>query len=72
MNTDIQLERLRERVTEPRDDYDRGECLNCNATLTQADVDNERECTQCGSLIDLADEEEFDWYNANGLLDGDD
>lgn len=51
MTFDITRERLRERLTEPRSDYDLGECGNCLATLTQTDIDNEMECTQCGSSI---------------------
>lgn len=58
MNTDILHERLKERFTESRSDYNHGSCLNCSAQLTQADIDNDRTCTNCGSSID-ADEEDL-------------
>jgi len=54
--TDITRERLRERLTEPRYDYGLGECANCLATLTQADVDAD-ECSQCHSTITVDDED---------------
>lgn len=57
MNTDIIRERLRERVTES--DYGVGECENCLATLTAADV-QAGECTQCGSSIESDEEDLFD------------
>ena len=57
-NFDITRERLRERLTEPRDDdYAGGYCDNCNAQLTIADIDNDRTCTQCGSQMDSDDED---------------
>jgi len=74
IDTDQLRERLRERVTEPADDYATGECENCQATLTSADVEA-GECSQCGSVIDGDDEDlvdDYDWYNANGLFDDDD
>lgn len=55
INTDIDRERLRERLTEPRDDYHHGYCLNCESQLTSADVEA-GECTACGSSIDVDDE----------------
>jgi uncharacterized paraquat-inducible protein A len=56
LNFDTLQERLRERIAESTD-YGLAECLNCNATLTQADIDNDRTCTQCGSNIDANDED---------------
>jgi len=60
MNTDTLRERLRERITEPRSDYDHGSCLNCDTQLTQADIDNDRTCTNYGSSIDADDEDLYD------------
>lgn len=57
INSDLLLERLRERVTEPRDDSNLGHCLNCNVQLTQADIDNDRTCTNCDSNVDADDED---------------
>jgi len=57
MTFDITRERLRERLTEPRDDYGLGECGTCGATLTQTDIDNDRTCTNCGSQMDSDDED---------------
>ncbi len=72
INVDQLRERIRERVTE-RDDYAQGECENCRATLTGADVE-QGECSQCGSTIDDAepdyneadddDPAEDDYYHA--------
>jgi hypothetical protein len=59
IDVDRLRERLRERVTEPADDYMRGECRNCQATLTAADVE-QGECSQCGSTIDGDDEDLVD------------
>lgn len=60
INSDTLLERLRERVTESDDSYNHGHCDNCNAQLTQADIDNDRTCTNCGSAMESDDEELFD------------
>jgi hypothetical protein len=49
-NFDTLAERLRERLTESRDDYGLGQCASCDVTLTQADVD-EGCCTNCGDGI---------------------
>jgi hypothetical protein len=68
INPDTLLERLRERVMEP-DDYYRGYCGNCNAQLTTADVDAD-ECSNCHSQLSDP-EEEYAWYNANGLFNDD-
>lgn len=58
LNFDTLRERLRERISESSDgDYAGGYCLNCNAQLTQADIDNDRTCTNCGSNIDADDED---------------
>jgi uncharacterized paraquat-inducible protein A len=65
---DITRERLRERLTEPRSDYGLAECESCNATLTQADIDAD-ECSQCHASLMRDMEDEFDWYNENGLFD---
>ena len=50
-------ERFRERISEP--DYARGECENCLATLTEADVDAD-ECTNCRSSIESDNEHLYD------------
>ena len=55
-NFDTMLDRLRERQTEPRDDYDLGSCWNCDATLTAADIEH-GDCTACGSLTESDDED---------------
>jgi len=67
-NFDLTHERLRERVTEPRSDYDHGYCLNCCAQLTIADVENE-ECSQCGSSLTSDDEDLYD-YDWDGYQHG--
>jgi hypothetical protein len=77
INSDLFLERLRERVQEPVDEYDRGYCASCDGTLTSTDTEA-GECTACGAtLVDdesaeehlHEDYDEFDWYNSNGPLD---
>jgi hypothetical protein len=55
INSDLFLSRLRERVTEPADDYDRGVCGNCNAQLTVNDIENGA-CTQCGDGVPDVDD----------------
>ncbi len=55
-NFDHLAERLRERITEPRDDYERGYCENCQARLTQADIDAD-ECSNCHASLTMDDED---------------
>jgi hypothetical protein len=52
INTDQIRERLRERLTEPADgdEYQRGYCPNCEATLTVTDIFT-GVCTQCRQLL---------------------
>jgi predicted RNA-binding Zn-ribbon protein involved in translation (DUF1610 family) len=57
IDADKLRERLRERVTESRSDYDHGYCLNCEAQLMSADVENDHTCTNCGSGMDADDED---------------
>jgi len=57
-NFDTLRERLRERIAESSDsDYAGGYCDNCGVQLTQADIDNDRTCTNCGSSLDVDDED---------------
>ena len=58
-NFDTLRERLRQRITEPRFDYDLGECESCNATLAQADVEAD-ECSQCHASLTSDDEHLWD------------
>jgi len=76
-NTDATLERLRERAD---DYYVQRWCPVCDVQLTEADVEAE-ECTNCHTGIgvddesvdeDLVEDDEYDWYNANGMFDEED
>lgn len=49
-NFDTLAERLRERISEPRDDYERGYCESCDVMLTQADIDADERSTCHASL----------------------
>lgn len=49
-NFDHLSERLRERITEPRDDYERSACGNCEVHLTDEDYENQA-CTNCGYAL---------------------
>lgn len=64
-----ELERLRGRATEAGYEIGEGLCDGCDAKLTEADLEIGA-CTQCGSAIE-SDSDDYDWYNANGLLDTD-
>lgn len=73
VNPGLLLERIRERLVEEADHTTL--CGNCLATLTEADR-AAGECTQCHSSVESDDEDlqdhdefEFDWYNADGMLD---
>jgi len=57
---DTLAERLRERITEPRDDYGLGECESCNAILTQTDIDAD-ECSNCHVSLTTDDEDLNGW-----------
>jgi PHP family Zn ribbon phosphoesterase len=76
VNIDTQMERLRERVSKLSEEYNHGSCLNCEAQLTQADIDNDCTCTNCGSSIDGDDEDllevEQGDYTWDGYSHGDD
>jgi hypothetical protein len=62
IDTDILRERLRERMTEPSDDYNRGQCQNCLAQLTTTDVEAD-ECSNCHSGLTADDEDLADDYD---------
>jgi len=47
---DTLAERIRQRITEPRDDYERGYCDSCEVLLTQSDIDREA-CSNCGATL---------------------
>jgi hypothetical protein len=57
IDVDRLRERLRERVTEPTS-HRRIYCENCQAEVTQTDMDNDRTCSQC--LQPIFDDESVD------------
>jgi Zn finger protein HypA/HybF involved in hydrogenase expression len=61
-DTDKFLHRLTERQTEHADDYGVGECWNCGATLTAADIEH-GDCTACGSQTAEPDSEDLQDFN---------
>jgi hypothetical protein len=73
IDSDRIIERLRERVQEPADDYDHGVCGKCEAQLTQEDFDNGA-CTQCGDGVPEVDDESVDEHlyddDNDGYYDG--
>jgi hypothetical protein len=56
INTDQLRERIRERLMETTDSYNRGHCANCHADLTVVDKEA-GECSNCHSTIDGDDED---------------
>jgi len=71
-NFDATLARLRERADEAGYDIADGYCQNCGAKTTEADLEA-GECTNCYSQLQSDDEDlsdDYDWYNANGTLNG--
>lgn len=59
-NFDTLAERLRERIAEPRDDYERGYCESCEVQLTQADIDAD-ECSNCHATLTVDDKDFNGW-----------
>jgi uncharacterized paraquat-inducible protein A len=55
-NFDNLAERIRERVSEARDDYGLGQCKACDVVLTQTDIDAD-ECSNCHASLTVDDED---------------
>lgn len=68
-NFDTMLDRLYGRQTERTDDYGLGECWNCGATLTAADIKH-GDCTACGSQTERDNEDLSDVELGDYTWDG--